>query len=390
MKIICKLQIIIFILALISCSQKKIRLSADFERGSIGAMEETGPGYFKGNTRHWMKWDNIGNQYYWFYFRAENVTGCRLTVELNDLIGVYRGNPHIVYTDYTQPVFSYDRQNWERITEVAYDSAARRFTFTQQFDRQPVWIAYAHPYTYSRLEEFTKSVGGVSGLEVRTLSKTAEGRDIRMFFITDAAVPVRDKKTILVIAAQHAGEDAGAFLAEGLVSFLISDSPEAAECRNKFNYAVVPLMNPDGFYHGITRYNSKMEDLNSIWTESTRSQPEVEGVKAWVNEWQAPGNKIDLFIDVHNHTQFHDYHIFIMEDNSLDSMAATVNKYWPVRTWHSLFAGSSCAWTFRQGIPSATIELSQGKIGEDHYLAIDDFLGYGKGTAEGLREYFYP
>ena len=143
---------------IISCTEPSIKLSYDFDRGSLGNIKEEKPGYFKGNTKHWLKRDSIGDQYYWFYFKAEHVKGKAINFELNDLIGVYRGTPHLVYTDYTQPVYSYDQENWERIKNVQYDSASHTFKFNQMFDNEPVWIAYAHPYPTSRLQSVLDNV----------------------------------------------------------------------------------------------------------------------------------------------------------------------------------------------------------------------------------------
>jgi len=136
----------LFILLAISCQEPSVKISADFDKGSIGDLTEAVPNNLTGTTKHWIKSDSIGDQYYWFYFKAEKVKNKRVTFELKDLIGVYRETPHIVYTDYTQPVYSYDQQNWHRITNVKYDRASHTFQFTEHFEKEPVWIAYAHPY----------------------------------------------------------------------------------------------------------------------------------------------------------------------------------------------------------------------------------------------------
>jgi hypothetical protein len=373
---------------LISCSTPQTRLSHNFDHGSLGKMEEVQTDYFKGTTEHWLKRDSIGDQYYWFYFQADQVQGKTLTFELNDLIGVYRGNTHIVYTDYTQPVYSYDQTNWHRIRDVSYDSASHTFVFSQSFDQEPVRIAYAHPFPYQRLVKLIDEIKNHTYVTHQQLARTAEDRDIDLITITDPELPDDNKKTIFIISVQHAGEDAGAFLTEGLIDFLLSDDPGARAARENFIYHVIPMMNPDGIYNGISRYNTAMEDLNNIWLDDSRAQPEVTGVKNWVDQLYNSGKKIDLFVDVHNHTQFHTYNVFIFQDHTLDSLVTVMNKYWPIRIWHSEFEGSSCAWFFRKGIPAGTIELSQSRIDEGPYLTIDDYFKYGEGTVKGITDYF--
>ena len=377
-----------FVMLIVSCSSPSIQLSYDFDRGSLGEVTEVEPGYFKGNTKHWLKRDGIGDQYYWFYFKADNVKDKSVKFELNDLIGVYRGDPHIVYTDYTQPVFSYDQENWERIKNVKYDSASYTFQFSQYFTNEPVWIAYAHPYPTSRLHTLIDKIKNSSFVKIEEIAKTMEGRGLMLFRITDNRIPADKKLNVLILAAQHAGEDAGAYMAEGIINFLLSDEKEAQTAREKFNYMIVPLMNPDGIFNGTSRYNMQMEDLNNIWLDDTRAQPEVTGVKNWIESWESNGNKLDLFIDLHNHTQFHKYNVFIFEDHSQDSLASIMNKYWPIRIWHSEFEGSSCAYFQRLGIPSGTIELSQSHLDDGKYLNIEDYHLFGKGAVIALNEYF--
>ena len=177
-------------------------------------------------------------------------------------------------------------------------------------------------------------------------------------------------------------------MAEGLINFLISDDAEAKKARQEFNYLIVPMMNPDGIFNGTSRYNMQMEDLNNIWLDDEKVQPEVTGIKNWVESWTANGNEVDLFIDIHNHSQFHRYNVLIFQDNNLDSLVTIMNKHWPIRLWHSEFKGSSCDYFFQKGIPGGTIELSQSHLSDGKYLKIEDYHLFGKGTVLALNEFF--
>ena len=379
---------IYLISAIAACSNPTIKLSADFDHGSLGEMVEIKPGYFKGSTRHWLKRDGIGDQYYWFYFNADHVKGRKITLELNELVGVYRGGQHLVYTDYTRPVYSYDRENWQRIADVSYDSATHTFVFTHTFTSEPVWIAYAHPYPLQKLENFVSGLSGNRWVNMVELGRSEEGRSIDMLTITDPAVPDAGKKTILLMAMQHAGEDAGTYLIEGLVDFLISDGDKADAARKNFIYKVVPIMNPDGVFHGTSRYNLAMEDLNNIWVNDDLAQPEVTSVKSWTEAWFAEGKTIDLFIDVHNHSQFNTRNVFLFIADSLDNFGQVIGAQWPISYGKAEFMGSSCTWFHKKGIPCGTIELSQSYVEEKEYLTVDDYHQYGEGTVKAISEYF--
>ena len=373
---------------IISCSSREVELTSNFDHGSIGNIHEIEPNYFRGSTRHWLKRDSIGDQYYWFYFKAEDVANQELTFELHDLEGVYRGNPHIVYTGYTQPVYSYDQVNWGRIQKVSYDSALKKLTFSHKFKSKPVWIAYAHPYPVKRLQTYINSLKQNPYAATEEIAKTKEGRSVSLVTITDIDIPNHDKKTIFLMAMQHAGEDAGSYYLEGLINFLLSNDEKASLARKHFVFKVIPMMNPDGVFNGTSRYNMEMEDLNNIWLTEEKMQPEVKGVQEWVGRWYKEGNEIHLFLDIHNHTQLHTYNVFLFADNSLDSLGITMDKYWPTRIWHSEPKGSAQAYFLLNEIPSGSVELTQSFSEEGDYLTISDYHSYGAGTVIGLLDYY--
>ena len=379
---------IVLPLILQSCTNREITISADFDRGSIGHFKEIAPGQFSVKTRHWLKRDGIGDQYYWFYFKVDNAKDQNTTFELENLKGVYRGNPHLIYSDYTKPVFSYDQQNWSRIQDISYDSAAQKLTFTHTFDSSPVWIAYAHPYPYHRLLSLLSSIKDHDFVNVEAIASTKENRQVELVTITDHEIPNRNKKTIFLMAMQHPGEDAGSYFIEGMINFLLSEGEDAVNARKKFVFKLIPMMNPDGVFNGTSRYNMEMEDLNNIWLNEEKMQPEVKGVQQWVQSWLMNGNRIDMFWDVHNHTQYHTYNVLLLKDDTLNSLRTVMNKYWPMRVWHSEPQGSAHAYFYMKGIPSASLELTQSFSEEGGYLTISDYQNYGKATVLGFNEYF--
>ena len=383
-----KMLFVCLIISVVACNKPGIEISSDFDHGSIGTLEEVNPGYFRGTTRHWLKRDNIGDQYYWFYFKVDMDEPREITFELDNLQGVYRTKRHLIYSDDTQPVFSYDQTRWNRIESVSYDSAAKTMIFSYEFASSPVWIAYAHPYPYERMVSFVSSIRKNNHVTVEEIATTKQGRGVELISITDQEKQEDAKKTVFFMAMQHSGEDAGVFYLEGLISFLLSDEKDAVKARKHFDFKLIPMMNPDGVFQGTSRYNSEMEDLNNIWFSNEKMQPEVAGVQKWFEKRQEQGQNIDLFIDVHNHTQFYTYNVFLFKDNSMDSLRTVMNKYWPSRVWHSEPVGSAHAYFLAKGVPSGSLELTQSFSEEGEYLNISDYHYYGAQTVRGLLEYF--
>jgi hypothetical protein len=372
-----------------------IIVSSNFECGAIDALTEDSTDYLSGKTKHWIQSDNIGNQYYWFYFKLDNVLNREVTIKLTDLIGNYRGNIHTVYDNRTIPVYSYDQIHWERIRNVHYDKDQHTFVFTQKFTNRMVFIAYSHPYTYSRETEYINSLRQKSGITITTLGRTKESRNINMLTVTDNTITDKGKKVVLITALQHAGEYPGGFIVEGLVNFLLSDDPVAVKGRKESVYKIIPMLNPDGIFHGMTRYNANYEDLNSEWDDDTSDtihapvEPEVDCVKLWLRDWIKEGNKIDMHIDLHSQSQQGEANVMhIPKDGMLRDFCTKLNNYFQMRYMAMEFYGSATSTMDTEfHIPTMVFEITQSGICNESYLTIDDYKTYGEGIVKAFHDY---
>jgi Zinc carboxypeptidase/Cytosolic carboxypeptidase N-terminal domain len=372
-----------------------IIVSSNFECGSIDTLIEASHHFLSGKTKHWIQADNIGNQYYWFYFKLDNVLNKEVTIKLTDLIGNYRGNIHTVYDNRTQPVYSYDQVHWERIRNVQYDKNRHTFLFTQKFINRIVFIAYAHPYPYSREVEFINSLRQKSGITITTLGRTKESRNISMLTITDNIITDNGKKVVLITALQHAGEYPSGFIVEGLVNFLLSDDPVAVKARKESVYKIIPMLNPDGIFHGMTRYNANYEDLNSEWDDDTSDtirapvEPEVACIKLWLRDWIKKGNKVNMHIDLHSQSQQGDDNVMHMpKDGILRDFCTKLNNYFKMRYIAMEFYGSATSTMETEfHIPTTVFEITQSGIMDEPYLTIDDYYSYGEGIVKAIHDY---
>lgn len=373
-----------------------IRVTSDFDCGSIGKLVESPPNVLTGTTLHWKHKTSSDDQYYWFYFRMDHVQNKTVTVNLKNLSGVYRGKPHLIYTAGTQPVYSYDKKSWERITEVSYDSSAHTLTFRNHFTQDSVWVAYAHPYPYSRELEFVSSLPQNSRyLKTDILGSSVQSRPIRLLTITDPSFPDKGKKVVLITTLQHAGEYIGGFFIEGMTGYLLSEDAAATEARKKIIYKIVPMMNPDGIYNGMTRLNANYEDLNQEWdddysdTAHKPTEPEVAGVKLWIRNWLRSGKKIDLALDVHSQGQQGTINILHVPHGILKGLVEKLQKYWPVESIDMTFAGSANECLVNEfHVAAGTFEIPQSFVNEGYYLTIEDYHHYGSGTVQGITDYF--
>ncbi|RYY31467.1 MAG: hypothetical protein EOO04_01045 [Chitinophagaceae bacterium] len=379
-------------------NKNRISISSDFDGGSIGELTARDTNYYVGQTKHWLQKSGSDNQYYWFYFRMNGVANEQITIQLDSLIGQYRGGPHLIYTSWTQPVFSYNNLQWNRFSDVEYDKDNYSLRFKANFTQDTVWIAYAHPYTYQMHKRFIDSVANINSkhLVIKTLGKSYQARPIDLLTITDRDVPLQNKKVILITSLQHAGETVGGFFTQGMVNFLVSDDPKAAKIRQRFVFQVIPMINPDGFFLGTTRFNAAGEDLNQEWDDDFSDsvhlpvEPEAAAVKTWIREWLSDGNKIDLALDVHSQGQEGTMNLIHAPEGVLTSLTQSLEKFWPIQSIPMIFPGSINNCLHQEfKIPSGTFEIPQSYVDEHkNYLNVKDYMNYGKGTATGINDYF--
>ena len=73
----------------------------------------------------------------------------------------------------------------------------------------------------------------------------------------------KQKKYVLVSGRVHPGETPASHVIDGLLAFLLRpDDPRAVALRARFVFKIIPMLNPDGVYHGHYRADTRGVDLN--------------------------------------------------------------------------------------------------------------------------------
>ncbi|MEW5317817.1 MAG: hypothetical protein WDW38_009085 [Sanguina aurantia] len=125
------------------------------------------------------------------------------------------------------------------------------------------------------------------------LTCSLEGRRVELITITDAfgatddpevltggvcecraleppAAVFPSKKIFFVSSRVHPGETPASHMFNGLLVFLLrKDDPRAAAARRQFVFKLVPLVNPDGVFHGNYRTDTMGQNLNRFYTGDT-------------------------------------------------------------------------------------------------------------------------
>ncbi|MCF8227230.1 MAG: hypothetical protein K9J30_15240 [Bacteroidales bacterium] len=378
-----------FLFSACSESAREITIDSSFDNGSLGEVRIYGDTLVRGQTMHWIKRDMLGNQFYWFYFRLENVKGKRIQFELTNMAGTYRGNKHKIMLAPMQLVVSYDNENWGRLEDVVFDETSNTLTFACEFRENEAWIAYAHPYSSKRGDHRVSQMKE-AGADIEVIGHSVLGRDIHLLTFPGNAVYSPGNQVVFITALQHAGENCGGYFIEGLIDAL----HEHPGLPDNLIFKIVPMVNPDGLYYGISRYNYAMEDLNSEWDDGISDtinktvEPEILAIRNWIGKWKKSGGGIDLAIDVHSHSQFLKYNCMHIRDERMEALVRHVNDFWPLQQYYIPYNPSSGNFldyfTDQEGSLAGTLELTQAHTGDGDYLDIEDYVAYGEGMLEAI------
>lgn len=102
---------------------------------------------------------------------------------------------------------------------------------------------------------------------------------------------------VLLLGRQHPPEVTGALAMEAFVDRIAEMMASDPQLGRRYQFIIVPLLNPDGVARGNWRANLGGKDLNRDWGDF--SQPETRALKAWLDALPG-GVRPKLMLDFHS------------------------------------------------------------------------------------------
>ncbi len=230
------------------------------------------------------------------HLRLQGREGSRLTLEFTNLDNVYNGTPASVAGELKTLVVSQNGHDW---TPVATDSLPQnRVQLTVVMPGPTLYVARLEPYRLSDLDHLIASIRRSPRVQLTTIGRTAEGRNLEIIRIGDASAPYR----VFLRARAHPWESGSNWIVEGLVERLIRDDPDAKGFLEHYAVYILPMANKDGVAHGMTRFNVNGKDLNRNWDAPADRDlaPENAALERWLEEMIANRRQPHLAIELHN------------------------------------------------------------------------------------------
>jgi len=207
------------------------------------------------------------------------------------------------------------------------------FSYTFKNSKDKVYFAFSRPYCFTRLcrtlskmetELFQNPITATcenvnSKPQIRILTKDLYYERIRLC-TTAGGIPVEcltitapeqiSKKYVVITGRIHAAETPGSNKIEGILDFLLSSHKIAISLRNKYNFIVVPMLNPDGVVMGNTRYSVEGDDLNRCWDNPLIDiHPAIHSLKEMLKVITSE-NEIKMYCDLHGHSKKYNSFIY--------------------------------------------------------------------------------
>ena len=135
-------------------------------------------------------------------------------------------------------------------------------------------------------------------IDIETIGKSVEGRDLQIVRIGDETAP----HSVFIRVRAHPWEPGGNWVSEGIIDHLLQRTEETDSYLKNYCVYIFPMANIDGVAHGKARYNMNGMDLNRGLEKPADPvlSPEVYHMEQWFEKMIGKNMKPDLAIDFHN------------------------------------------------------------------------------------------
>ncbi|CAD8097392.1 unnamed protein product [Paramecium primaurelia] len=244
----------------------------------------------------------------WYYFE---VTGLKNIESIKFNICNFR-KKRCLYERGMKPYIQRDSQDWQQegenvkygaykcqFKEIQKQYYCLTFTIMNKKKDDKIRIAYCIPYTFSKLNNFLKSLNS-QYMEQSFFCYSLSGVQIPK--LTFSKGNILKKKIVVIQARIHPGESNSSWVMQGLLEYL--SSSQAEKLLDQLIFVIVPMMNVDGVIFGNYRTGCAGRDLNRQFRDSCKKlYPTVYAMKQLISDlYQVYGDQIVGFIDIHGHS----------------------------------------------------------------------------------------
>lgn len=207
--------------------------------------------------------------------------------------------PEAVADQFLSPDGNY-WQPWREIEHVEVVATLNIFRIKQRFALPTATIAMRIPYTYTFLQTFLERLRAakIDGVSIDAIGKTPGRRKLQAIRIEDPAstAAAEDKRTVLIIAREHATEHASSWALHGMVTRLLTAQPETQALRKDTTWIFIPIQDPDGSANST--FDNLTEWMCHAW--DPKIPREMFDYARYLADYVNSGRSIDVSMVLHN------------------------------------------------------------------------------------------
>jgi hypothetical protein len=270
--------------------------SSSFENASPVSYEEATDGSILVHLLYDHERDSPNRAAGHIHILLHAETGSKLTLEFKNLDNIWNGVRSSIGRSVRTVVISENGRDWKSVALERLPGDRIRLNIEMPGPR--LYVARIEPYRLSDLETLLASIRKNPLVEITSIGRTVQGRELEIVRIGKPDAPYR----VFVRARAHAFESGGNWVAQGLVKRLLRGDAEAKSFLDRYCLYLMPMANKDGVALGRTRFNLQGKDLNRDWNESAHKQfaPENFALERWLEQMIAEDRKPHLAIELHN------------------------------------------------------------------------------------------
>jgi len=201
-------------------------------------------------------------------------------------------------------------QPWREIDAVEVLTNINIFRMKHHFHYPTATIAMRVPFTYTYQQSLISRLlaAKLPGVYIDKLGGIPERRRLQVIRLEDPTshAPPQARKTVLMVAREHASEASSSWIIFNVLSTLLSDTTEAARLRKDTTWLLIPIQDPDGSAHALF---DRLTD-GFLRPNDPDLPPEVLAYARYFTNYVASGRTIDLTVSVHNVEANECMHVF--------------------------------------------------------------------------------
>jgi len=192
-------------------------------------------------------------------------------------------------------------QPWREVDAAEAVTGANVFRIKQKFARTTATVAMRVPFTYTYLQHYIRRLkaANIPSVTMAAIGETPGKRQLQLIRVAGDADPdqVDERRTILVIAREHATEHASSHVLLGMLNALVAQRmTQKLPTLDHLTWLFIPIEDPDG--SAASTFNRLTDAFCNANSPTTPKEAFIYA--RYFSDYVTAGSTIDIALTLHN------------------------------------------------------------------------------------------